>query len=252
MKQHSGIKGAIGRLVSKTCRCRGRIFSGVKTLLVLFSVSVLPACTVVFPVAEPGDPAYAPVITPERTQMDTNPGSIFQPGQGVSLYTDRRASRVGDIVTILLSESTQSSKSAKTAVKKESDLAFDAPNILGTAPSFKNMDLSAELSQSRDFAGEGSSNQSNSLSGSIAVTIADILPNGLYVVKGEKWLTLNNGDEYIRIRGLIRPEDIQPDNSVSSTKVADARISYSGTGDMADSNKMGWASRFFNSRYWPF
>lgn len=209
-------------------------------------------CTVVFPSEQPGDPEYAPVVSTPQARFNENAGSIYQPSQGVSLYTDRRASRVGDIITIMLSERTQSSKSAKTAVKKDSSIEFNSPNILGTSPSFKNLDLSANLDQSRDFTGEGSSNQSNSLTGSIAVTIANVLPNGLYVVKGEKWLTLNNGDEFIRIRGLIRPEDINPDNSISSTKVADARISYSGTGDLAQANKQGWLTKFFNSRYWPF
>lgn len=213
---------------------------------------VATGCTTVFPEEKPGDPEYAPVISTPQAKFNENVGSIYQPSQGVSLYTDRRASRVGDIITVTLSESTQSSKSASTDVSKKSGIEFNAPNILGTSPSFKNLDLSANVDQSRSFNGSGNSNQSNSLTGSIAVTIANVLPNGLYVVKGEKWLTLNNGDEYIRIRGLIRPEDINPDNSIPSTKVADARISYSGTGDLAQANKTGWLTKFFNSRYWPF
>lgn len=221
-------------------------------LIITFPVLISTGCTVVFPAEKPGDPEYAPVISTPQAQLSQNVGSIYQPNQGVSLYTDRRANRIGDIITITLSEKTQSSKSAKTAVKKDSTVEFNSPNILGTSPSFKNLDLSASVNQSRDFNGEGSSNQSNSLTGSIAVTIANVLPNGLYVVKGEKWLTLNNGDEFIRIRGLIRPEDINPDNSIPSTKVADARISYAGTGDLAQANKAGWLTKFFNSRYWPF
>lgn len=226
--------------------------ASVKLMFIMLPLSISTGCTVVFPTEKPGDPEYAPVISTPQTHLNENIGSIYQPNQGVSLYTDRRASRIGDIITITLSESTQSSKSAKTAVKKDSSIELNTPNILGTSPSFKNLDLSASVDQSRDFSGEGSSNQSNSLTGSIAVTIANVLPNGLYVVKGEKWLTLNNGDEFIRIRGLIRPEDINPDNSIPSTKVADARISYSGTGDLAQANKAGWLTKFFNSRYWPF
>lgn len=226
--------------------------NAMKLMTTVFPVVLSTGCTVVFPTEKPGDPEYAPVISTPQTHISQNVGSIYQPSQGVSLYTDRRASRIGDIITITLSENTQSRKSAKTAVKKDSTVEFNAPNILGTSPSFKNLDLSASVNQSRDFNGEGSSNQSNSLTGSIAVTIANVLPNGLYVVKGEKWLTLNNGDEFIRIRGLIRPEDINPDNSIPSTKVADARISYAGTGDLAQANKAGWLTKFFNSRYWPF
>lgn len=234
----------------KTVR-RFKTFRFFKTIVVLPLVHSV-GCATVFPEEKPGDPEYAPVISTPQAHLNENVGSIYQPSQGVSLYTDRRANRIGDIITITLSENTQSSKSANTDVSKDSSVELNAPNILGTSPSFKNLDLSASANHSRSFNGSGNSNQSNSLTGSIAVTIANVLPNGLYVVKGEKWLTLNNGDEYIRIRGLIRPEDINPDNSIPSTKVADARISYSGTGDLAQANKAGWLTKFFNSRYWPF
>ena len=93
---------------------------------------------------------------------------------------------------------------------------------------------------------------SNSLSGNITVTVHDVLPNGVLMVKGEKWLTLNQGDEYIRISGMVRPQDIGSDNTVESTKLADARIAYSGTGSVNDSNVMGWMSRFFIGAIWPF
>ena len=79
-----------------------------------------------------------------------------------------------------------------------------------------------------------------------------LLPNGLLEIRGEKWLTLNRGEELVRIRGYVRQEDITPDNTVQSTKVADARITYAGTGELADSNEMGWLSKFFNSRWFPF
>jgi hypothetical protein len=86
------------------------------------------------------------------------------------------------------------------------------------------------------FAGEASSNQSNSLSGSIAVQVSRVLPNGNLVVQGEKWIELNQGDEYIRLRGIIRPEDVSPTNTIPSTLVADARISYGGTGALNEAN----------------
>jgi flagellar L-ring protein precursor FlgH len=112
--------------------------------------------------------------------------------------------------------------------------------------------MQTSVTQDRELKGEAGSDQSNSLSGSIAVTIAEILPNGLMMVRGEKWMTLNRGEEFIRIQGLIRPEDVQPDNTILSTRLADARITYSGTGDLANANKQGWGARFFNSEYWPF
>ncbi|MDP3368030.1 MAG: flagellar basal body L-ring protein FlgH, partial [Pseudomonas sp.] len=94
--------------------------------------------------------------------------------------------------------------------------------------------------------------QSNSLSGSVTVTVAEVLPNGVLVVRGEKWLTLNTGDEMVRISGLVRADDISSSNTVSSTRIADARLTYSGTGSFADASQPGWLSRFFLSPMWPF
>ncbi|MGB5325344.1 MAG: flagellar basal body L-ring protein FlgH, partial [Pseudomonadales bacterium] len=108
------------------------------------------------------------------------------------------------------------------------------------------------VAQDRSFDGSGEADQQNSLSGNIAVTVSGVLPNGLLVIRGEKWMTLTTGQEFIRLKGLIRPDDISSSNTVPSTKVADARITYSGTGELADASRQGWGSRFFNSRYWPF
>jgi flagellar L-ring protein precursor FlgH len=102
----------------------------------------------------------------------------------------------------------------------------------------------------RSFEGSAKSDQSNSLRGSISVTVAEVLPNGILRIRGEKWLKLNQGDEYIRLTGLVRPEDIGTDNTIPSSKVADARIAYGGTGEFDDANRMGWLSRFFNSEWW--
>ena len=87
---------------------------------------------------------------------------------------------------------------------------------------------------------------------SITVTVAEVLPNGIIAVRGEKWMTLNTGDELVRIAGLVRADDIATDNTVSSTRIADARITYSGTGAFADASQPGWMSRFFLSPMWPF
>lgn len=212
---------------------------------------LLSACTI-GPEPLPDDPAYAPVIPAITEIPQPNRGGIYRPDFSVALFEDRRANRVGDIISVILSERTQSSKTADTEITKESATSFDAGTVLGVAPSLGDYNLQTEINQDRELIGESSSDQSNSLSGSIAVTVSEILPNGLMVVRGEKWMTFNRGEEYIRIRGLIRPEDVQPDNTILSTRLADARITYSGTGDLADSNKQGWGSRFFNSEYWPF
>lgn len=223
----------------------------IRGVFSIILVSLLVGCVITEP-AKPNDPAYAPIVTPTSVVPAPNRGGIYRPDYSISLFEDRRAMRVGDILSVILSERTQSSKTADTEITKENSISLGTGNVLGAAPSIGGVNFSTEVEQDREMTGEASSDQSNSLSGSIAVTVADILPNGLLMVRGEKWMTLNNGQEFIRVKGLVRPEDVQPDNSVMSTKLADARITYSGTGELADANKQGWASRFFNSEYWPF
>lgn len=220
-------------------------------MLIISSLVLLEACTI-GPTPVPDDPYYAPVLPAPAEIPSANRGGIYRPGFSVPLFEDRRASRVGDIISVILSESTQASKTADTEITKENSLTIDPGTVLGVSPSLGEYSMQTGISQNRELTGEAASDQSNSLSGSIAVTVSEILPNGLLVVRGEKWMTLNRGEEFIRIRGLVRPEDVGSDNTVISTRLADARITYSGTGELADSNKQGWASRFFNSQYWPF
>ncbi len=213
--------------------------------------------------APPPRDSYRPTLPPAYTSDESVNGSIFQAARDVRLFEDVRARRIGDIITIVLQESTQASKSAKTTTGKDSSINVENPTFLGAIPTFKvpgliplnnNRDntLENDISSKQEFEGTGDSNQSNSLSGSISVTIADVLPNGNLVVRGEKWLTLNQGEEFIQISGIVRPQDISAANTVLSTQVADARITYSGSGMLADANKQGWLTRFFNSPLWPF
>jgi len=103
-------------------------------------------------------------------------------------------------------------------------------------------------SKQRDFQGAAEADQSNSLAGSITVTVTEVLPNGVLRIRGEKWLSLTNGEEYIRLTGLVRPQDIKPDNTLASNRIADARIAYGGTGDFDQANQMGWMGRFLQQR----
>ena len=186
---------------------------------------------------------------PQRTD-----GSLYQDSYGLSLFGDRKAHFVGDIITITLSENTVSKKSSNVNVKKEDSLNFNsgAGTLLGMDPSAGKVNLATNLAQNRKFGGNSGADQSNSLQGNITVTVAEIMPNGNLVVRGEKWMTLNSGDEFIRISGIVRPDDVAPDNTILSTRLANAKISYSGTGSLADSQKMGWLAKFFNSPIWPF
>ena len=208
----------------------------------------------------PDDPNYAPVVPAIKPRPEPQGGSLYQEHYGLSLFGNTNSHRVGDIITISLDERTVSSKSSGIVIDKESSLSLledGAGTILGKSlnknlPLIGDVTIPTNVDQSREFSGDASADQSNRLQGSISVTITDIMPNGNLMVRGEKWMTLNRGDEFIRISGILRKEDVTLQNTVSSTKLANARISYSGTGDLANSQKMGWLSRFFNSNYWPF
>lgn len=227
-------------------------------VLVLFSM-VLASCATQ-DAAKPGDPNYAPVFPRIPPKAQPKNGSLYQPYQGLSLFGNTNNHRIGDIITITLDERTVSSKSSGVSIDKESGTSLlegGNPTVFGkdtadTLPVVGDVVVPLNTAQSREFSGDASADQSNSLQGSISVTITEVLPNGNLMVRGEKWMTLNNGDEYIRISGMIRKEDVTLENVVSSTKLANARITYSGKGDLANSQRMGWMSKFFNSIFWPF
>jgi flagellar L-ring protein precursor FlgH len=195
---------------------------------------------------EPGDPRYAPVITQVVSEDREPTGSIYLAGQAVDLYQSR-AYRLGDVLTINLNESTSASKSSGSSYSRDSGASVGDLNVLGNA-----ITANTGLDSSVEFDGGSNAGQSNQLQGNISVTVTDVLPNGLLEVRGEKWLQLNRGAEVIRISGLVRPRDILPDNTIDSTRVADVRIAYSGTGTLADADQPGWLSRFFVSDLWPF
>jgi flagellar L-ring protein precursor FlgH len=212
-------------------------------------VLALAACSTAGPGMHAG--AYAPTPPPVYPPPPATSGTIYQPGLEISLFSDVKARRVGDTVTIRLAERTQASKSASTDAKKDSSIDTGFPTLLG-GPVTKGGDeiLNNEWSTTQDFEGEGSSSQSNRLEGNITVTVAEVYPNGNLLVRGEKWLTLNQGEEFVQISGIVRPVDIASDNSVPSFKVADARITYSGKGTLADSNRPGVLARLF-MKFWP-
>lgn len=228
-----------------------KIDSAKKLGASLCSLLLLGGCTVAQN-AKPGDPDYAPVSAPSTIGTPLTQGGIFRTGTGLSLFEDQRARRIGDVITITLAENTSSSKKADTAIKKDDSVQIDAGVVLGGVPHKGQLSMETSVNPQRDFSGASSADQSNNLSGTITVMVADVLPNGLLEVRGEKWMTLNRGEEFIRLRGYVRPEDVLPNNTISSTKVADVRITYSGTGELAQANRQGWLSRFFSSEFWPF
>lgn len=169
-------------------------------------------------------------------------GSIFQIGY-VPLTSGGRAGQVGDIITIQLVERTAATKSNAAGTQRDGSVGLTPPST-GPLSLFDPSDIG--MGGGQQFAGKGSASQSNALSGEVSVTIAEVYPNGTMLVKGEKLLTLNRGDERVQISGIVRAIDIGPDNRVLSTRVANANIRYTGKGEIARASKQGWLQRFFS------
>lgn len=196
---------------------------------------------------------YAPPAPIQQVYAEPTEGTIYRAGTEVKLFEDLKAGRVGDILTVRLVERTNASKSSNTATSKATEATLANPTVLGRPITRGGAALfDGALGGDQSFAGAGSSSQSNSLDGDITVTVVERLPNGNLRIRGEKWVTLNRGKEYIRLSGIIRPNDIEPDNSLVSTRIADARITYSSKGVLAAANRMGLVSRFFHSVLYPY
>lgn len=156
---------------------------------------------------------------------------------------------MGDIITIVLVERTQATKSNSADTSRDGNLGLTPPSTGLLSKLFSASDVA--MGGQNGFNGKGGATQSNALSGEITVTIAATYPNGTMLVRGEKALTLNRGDEFIQISGLVRQADIGPDNRIASTRVADAKIIYTGKGEIARASKQGWLQSFF-SKISPF
>lgn len=203
---------------------------------------------------ELSDPEYEPVVAVLPEQKSLPDGGLFFSSSNQYVFEAIRANHVGDLLTVVLEEGTQASKSASLEADKETNIDLPNPTLFGTdsITSQGNRILDSNAQASRDTQGEGELTQQNSLSGNITVTVTDKLPNGYLVIKGEKLLTLNEGSEVVRISGLVRPIDISPANTVESSRIGNARITYQGNGAVSDSSKASWLYRFFTSVIYPF
>ncbi|MES9935923.1 MAG: flagellar basal body L-ring protein FlgH [Sedimenticola sp.] len=228
------------------------------SLLILTALSVAGCNT-----APKRDPAYAPMRPVVMPVPQHSNGAIYQAGYEQSWFEDMRARRVGDMLTVKLVEKTDASKTTATNVSKANTTTITNPTILGSTPQFdtpsiiplasnSNNTLGTSLSSSSSFAGAGDSAQSNNLTGDITVTVVEVMPNGYLAIRGEKRIGINQGNEYIKVSGIVRPADIDSTNTVLSTKLADPTLVYVGDGAVADSNAVGWLSRFFISALFPF
>ena len=226
------------------------ILRGVLLCGLLSACGLMSACGLLPARQHKPEPMVARVLPPPTPRTD---GAIYQAGQQMELFADLKARRVGDVLTIRLAESTNASKSAATKTAKTTAVNNTGPTIFGKTITAAGVPiLTTTMNGADSFDGSGSSTQGNSLAGSLTVTVMDVQANGNLVIQGEKTLKLNQGDEFVRVSGVVRPADIGTDNTVTSDKVADAHISYSGKGVIDSSNRVGWLARFFNSAYAPY
>jgi flagellar L-ring protein precursor FlgH len=225
-----------------------RLQRTARSAIIAGAAFALAAC-----VTAPPQPDYSATWPEPPPPATAGNGAIYQAGHDVQLFENSVARRVGDTLTIRLSENTNASKSSSTTTSKKTSAELGGVTVAGQPITHNGVDLlAAGIDNQSSFDGQGDSSLSNKLEGDITVTVAQRLPNGNLLVRGQKWIAINQGKEYVRVQGIVRPIDINPDNSISSLKVADAMISYGGKGALADASTPGLLSRFFNFGWLPF
>jgi flagellar L-ring protein precursor FlgH len=223
-------------------------------LLLICVLALLVGCEALSPPSPGKDPDYAPTYpaTPNPNQSRYVHGAIYNPETTIPLFETPRARHVGDILTIRLVEKTQGQKRATSRQRKNDDIQITNNTVFGRPINLgHNYNFDFDIETQRQFNGDAQSIQNNELSGSISVTVAQVLSNGNMVIQGEKWVGINQGKEYIRLAGIVRPVDITPDNSISSDRVANAKITYGGVGQVNNTNAQGWFSRFLWGPLFP-
>lgn len=224
-----------------------------KTIIALTSISVLLSGCLKPLTLRPTDSDFKPVKQRSVSIQRRDNGAIYQQGMRVGLFEDTTAKYIGDVLTIILIENTNASATSNTNSSKDNKVDLPGPTLAGQKVTDKGVEiLNNNFAGEREFNGQGTSAMNSSFNGKMSVTVAEVLPNRNLVVRGEKMLLLNQSDEYVRFIGIVRPQDIEQDNSIQSTRVANVHMAYGGQGALAAANKMGPLGRFFQSQAWPY
>lgn len=202
----------------------------------------LGACSVFNPKVDMPEKTTVQQTPPAPVAMGTPTGSLYSPTSFRPMFEDQRARYVGDVLIVQIQEKINSEQTNKVDASRSDSTSLTLPSMSGLLLG-KGMDKTA--SGSKDFSGSGQSKAANTLTGTITVTVSDVLPNGNLRVIGEKQIGTNREVESIKFSGVVNPTTIQPGNTVNSTQVADARIEYKGQGMVDAATTMGWLSRFF-------
>jgi flagellar L-ring protein precursor FlgH len=196
---------------------------------------------------------YDPPKPPPREEVKVRNGAIYQDGMQVGLFEDTTAHHVGDILTVKLVEKASAKSNSNTKAQKKQNVNMPAPKIAGgDVTSNGQKVLETKVDAGRDFSGNGNSDMSHDLNATITVSVAHVLPNQYLVVRGQKLIVLNQSEEYILFSGIVRPQDIDVNNVVDSSKVADVKLSYAGEGVLSSTNTMGPLAKFFQSPAYPY
>jgi flagellar L-ring protein precursor FlgH len=216
----------------------------MKKLIIIASIIFINGCSTY--VEEVNNKQFKP-LTPsfeEFNREEPSNGAIFSTSSSGLFSSDRRAKKVGDILSVTLSETFSSNKAVTNSSGKTDTIGAE----VGPTGLLRNFaGLGGSASKTNSFSGSMATNQSNSLSGTLSATVVRVFPNGNLEIKGQKKLRITEGTEYIRLSGIIRPQDISTTNSVSSAKIAEAQIEYVGAGILDSATKPGWGSKIFRA-----
>ena len=214
----------------------------------VFGATCLAGCSVLPPQPLSHSTGFAPVYPVVREAPQQATGSLYNADLGETFLGRGRNFQIGDVITVVLSESTQAARTQSGTVSRTS-----SNDVLPTAPLGGGLlgSTSALLGGPIKSDGTGTADQTATLSGSVVVTVVDVMSNGNLVVRGEKQLALTEGAEIIQVAGVIRPDDVAPNNTVQSKRLANAQITYRGTGDMAATARAGWGTSGL-LKLWPF
>lgn len=217
-------------------------------ILLVWAMIMAAGCSTVPPTNVHQPMTARPVA---RSDVQPNNGSIFQVASVRPLFEDRRARYVGDTITVNITENNAASADSKTDVSRTANTtaSIDALNVypFNRKPLTSLVGMNVDASSSNTFKGAGDVENNNTFTGTITVTVIDVLPNGNLLVSGEKQVSIGHQQEFIRLSGVVDPNQILANNSIPSSRVADARVEYKASGTISEAQVMGWLARFFLS-----
>ncbi|MEN2994868.1 MAG: flagellar basal body L-ring protein FlgH [Thermodesulfovibrio sp.] len=232
------------------------------SLFIFFLISCSSELKQIREIKEAGmPPKYYPEISQAQTKTE---GSLWT--NRASLYEDKKARRVNDLVTIIINESTSAKKTASTTASRNSSTNYGVDTLFGMNTDFNIQNLpiinafykagnvfspSVKGSATSNFKGSGDTARTGNIIGTITAKVVEVLPNGNLVIESRKEIIVNNEKEILVLRGIIRPDDISQNNTVLSQYVADAQIYLVGEGTIGDKQSQGWLVRFLD-KIWPF